>query len=111
LLWREWWPAWRFSLAEFEQTAAAFDNADWVETVVHNYRYRLGYGPGDPQRADIAERLVAFPSISVPAITLAGGMQGAAPRSVEQASDGRITGPREPRVSRPEFSWGRQVYD
>ena len=81
------------------------------ETVVHNYRYRLGYAPGDPRHADIAERLVALPSISVPPITLAGGMQGAAPRSVEQASDGRFTGPREPRVSRPEFSWGRQVYD
>ena len=55
----------------------------------------LGYELGDPRHADIAERIVALPSISVPAITLAGGMQGAAPRSVEQASDGRFTEPRE----------------
>jgi len=36
----------------------------------------LGYELGDPRHADIAERIVALPSISVPAITLAGVCKG-----------------------------------
>jgi hypothetical protein len=36
----------------------------------------IGYELGDPQHADIAERIVALPSISVPAITSPGYARG-----------------------------------
>ena len=54
----------------------------------------LGYELGDPRHADIAERIVALPSISVPAIALAGVCKG---RHLGRSSrsDGRFTEPRE----------------
>src|SRR5215813_9159051 len=48
LLWRLWSPNWKFDDATFERTAASFDNPDFVEVVIHSYRHRYGYAPGDP---------------------------------------------------------------
>jgi pimeloyl-ACP methyl ester carboxylesterase len=84
LLWREWSPGWAFTDAQFARTAAAFDNPDWADTVVHSYRYRLGLVPGDQSYAALATRLEALPTIAVPAITLDGDAHGVIP-----ASDGR----------------------
>jgi pimeloyl-ACP methyl ester carboxylesterase len=47
LLWRQWSPDWRFDDATFERSAAAFDNADFVEVTLHSYRHRHGLAPGD----------------------------------------------------------------
>src|ERR1700759_4647725 len=44
--------------------------------VVETTALHLGYELGDPRHADIAERIVALSSISVPAITLAGVCKG-----------------------------------
>ncbi|MGW2914208.1 alpha/beta fold hydrolase [Streptomyces asoensis] len=52
------------------RTAAAFDNPDFVDVVVHSYRHRYGLVPGDA-RYDEAERLLADkPVIDVPTIVL-----------------------------------------
>src|SRR5262245_35179319 len=48
LLWRLWSPNWEFDDATFERSAASFDNPDFVEVVIHSYRVRFGYAPGDP---------------------------------------------------------------
>lgn len=85
LLWREWSPGWSFTTEDFARTAPAFDNPDWVATVIHNYRYRLGAEPGDPNYAVLADRLAALPAIEIPTITLDGGAHG-----VLAATDGRV---------------------
>lgn len=56
LLWRQWSPDWTFDDATFEASAAAFDNPDFVEVVVHSYRHRYGYAPGDPALEPIEGR-------------------------------------------------------
>jgi pimeloyl-ACP methyl ester carboxylesterase len=72
LLWRLWSPHWSFDDATFEATAAAFDNPDFVEVVIHSYRVRYGYVPGDPALAEIENRLTTKPKIAVPTIVLQG---------------------------------------
>src|SRR5499426_1269283 len=72
LLWRLWSPNWRFDEATFERTAASFDNPDFVDVVIHSYRCRYGYAPGDPTLAPIEQRLAVQPRIAVPTIVLHG---------------------------------------
>src|SRR6201981_2544606 len=81
LLWSQWSPSWPFGDAEFERTATAFDNPDWVEVALNNYRYKLGGVPGDPRYADRAMKLQGMPRIEVPTITLDGGSHGVFPAS------------------------------
>ena len=71
-LWREWSPRRAFDDVVFDRTAAAFDNPDWVETVLHNYRYRHGASPGDPRYAPLARELARLPEIGVPAVIVVG---------------------------------------
>jgi pimeloyl-ACP methyl ester carboxylesterase len=61
----------------FERTAASFDNADHVDIVIHNYRWRLGLAPGEPGYDELERRLAAGPVITVPTITLEGDANGA----------------------------------
>jgi pimeloyl-ACP methyl ester carboxylesterase len=42
LIWQLASPKWKFDDATFERSAAAFDNPDHVDIVIHNYRWRLG---------------------------------------------------------------------
>ena len=48
LIWRLASPKWNFDDATFDRTAAAFDNPDHVDIVIHNYRWRLGLAEGEP---------------------------------------------------------------
>jgi pimeloyl-ACP methyl ester carboxylesterase len=77
LIWELASPRWTFDDATFEQSAAAFDNADHVDIVVHNYRWRLGLAEGEPQYAGLDRRLADLPLIAVPTITLEGDANGA----------------------------------
>jgi len=47
LIWRTASPKWAFDDATFERSAAAFDNPDHVDIVIHNYRWRLGVADGE----------------------------------------------------------------
>jgi pimeloyl-ACP methyl ester carboxylesterase len=76
LLWHQWSPQWHFSDAEFDRSAAAFDNPDWVEVVLHSYRHKFGLVPGDERYAELARRLEHQPPIEVPTVTLDGGAHG-----------------------------------
>ena len=98
LLWRNNSPQWNFDEGTFERSAAAFDNPDWVDIVVHNYRWRLGLADGAPQLADLERRLAAQPPISVPSITIDGDANGIAPASDGKAQAARFTGLRTHRV-------------
>ena len=59
--WSLWSPKWGFDDAIFAQSAAAFDNPDFVDVVIHSYRHRYGLVPGDPAVAYIETQLTAQP--------------------------------------------------
>ncbi len=44
LLWRLWSPAWAFDDANFDRSAPAWDNPDFVDVVIQSYRHRFGLG-------------------------------------------------------------------
>ena len=98
LLWRLWSPDWRFDDATFERSAAAFDNADFVDVVVHSYRHRFGLVAGDPQYAASEARLATLPAIAVPAITLHGASDGVMPVAGSERHQRHFTGSYERRV-------------
>jgi len=91
LLWRLWSPAWSFTDAQFDASAAAFDNPDWVEVVVQSYRHRFGQAPGDPALRSIEAALAARPPITVPTVVLHGAEDGVSPVKGSEAL-GRFTG-------------------
>jgi pimeloyl-ACP methyl ester carboxylesterase len=118
LLWKMWSPRWQFDDATFERSAAAFDNPDFVDIVIHSYRHRFGLVPGDPAMAHIETRLVVQPPISVPAITIDGDSDGVNGGTAHHAS--KFTGLHQHRVfkgaghnppqERPE-EWAQAVLD
>lgn len=79
LLWRLWSPTWAFDEATYARTAAAFDNPDFVDVVIHSYRHRFGYAPGDPALEDIEQQLATQPRITVPTVVLQGTDDGVTP--------------------------------
>jgi pimeloyl-ACP methyl ester carboxylesterase len=79
LLWHLWSPTWQFSEETYAQTAASFDNPDFVEVVIHSYCHRYGYAEDDPQYAALESALTAQPPIQVPTITLYGCDDGVTP--------------------------------
>jgi pimeloyl-ACP methyl ester carboxylesterase len=98
LLWKQWSPAWDFDDATFDRTAAAHDNPDYVDVVIHSYRHRFGLAAGDPRYADLQRRLAPLPPISVPSVTLDGDKDGVLPASDGSASASKFTGRRVHRV-------------
>ncbi len=98
LLWETWSPSWRFDDATFARSAAAWDNPDFVEVVIHSYRHRFNAVAGDPAYAAIEARLAAQPPITVPTITFDGTDDGVRPPAPAAAHAHRFTGPREHRI-------------
>ena len=98
ILWQQWSPNWQFDDACFERSAAAHDNPDYVDVVIHSYRHRFGLADGDPQYAGIQRRLAALPGITVPAMTLDGDGDGVAPATDGSAQATRFSGRRIHRV-------------
>jgi pimeloyl-ACP methyl ester carboxylesterase len=78
LIWSLASPRWKFDDATYDRTAAAFDNPDHVDILIHNYRWRLSLAPGEPRYDAPARQLAAMPPITVPAITIASDFDGAA---------------------------------
>jgi pimeloyl-ACP methyl ester carboxylesterase len=77
LIWKLASPKWGFDDATFLRSAAAFDNPDHVDIVVHNYRWRLGLAQGDPALDTLETKLATAPQVGVPTITLEGDDNGA----------------------------------
>src|SRR6202171_5072330 len=98
ILWQQWSPNWYFDDATFARSAAAFDNPDYVDVVIHSYRHRFGLADGDPHYAGLQRRLAALPAITVPAITLDGAGDGAAPATDANSTAAKSTGPRTHRI-------------
>jgi pimeloyl-ACP methyl ester carboxylesterase len=94
LIWRTASPKWRFDDATFDRTAKAFDNADHVSIVIHNYRWRLGLAEGESTFDDLERQLAAGPAITVPTITLEGDANAAPhpdPASYAKKFSGKYT--------------------
>jgi pimeloyl-ACP methyl ester carboxylesterase len=98
ILWERNSPTWKFDDATFARSAAAFDNADYVDVVIHSYRHRLGTAPGYAEYAALEKRLAALPAIPVPTITLDGGADGVIAATDGKSSALRFSGRREHRV-------------
>ena len=77
LIWQLASPKWKFDDATFDRSAAAFENPDHVNVVIHNYRWRLGLAEGEAKFDDIEKKLAQAPVIGVPTITLEGDANGA----------------------------------
>ena len=77
LIWTLASPQWHFDDATCARSAAAFNNPDHVQIVIHNYRWRLGLAKGESKYDEIEKRLAAAPAIAVPTITLEGDANGA----------------------------------
>ena len=92
-MWQLWSPDWRFDSATFDRTAEAFDNPDFVDVVIHSYRHRFAYAPGDPAFEAIEQRLAAQPAIPVPTRVLHGGSDGVVPADQSERHARHFTGP------------------
>jgi pimeloyl-ACP methyl ester carboxylesterase len=97
LIWQLASPRWKFDDATFERSAAAFDNPDHVDIVIHNYRWRQGLAEGERQYDALEARLATSPAITVPTITLEGDANGA-PHPDAAAYASKFTGPYAHRV-------------
>ena len=98
LLWQLWSPHWQFDDARFEQSAASFDNPDFVAVTIQSYRHRYGNAPGDPALEEIERRLAAQPKITVPTIALQGEADGVLPPAASAGHERHFSGPYERRV-------------
>ncbi len=92
LIWKLASPQWDFDDATFDRSAAAFDNPDHVDIVIHNYRWRLGLAEGEARFDAFEQRLAAAPQITVSTVTLEGDANGA-PHPDPTAYRTRFTGP------------------
>ncbi len=92
LIWKSASPKWNFSDAEFEKTAASFNNPDHVSIVIHNYRWRLGLAEGESKYDELEKKLAEAPLIIVPTITLEGDANGA-PHPDSAAYAKKFSGP------------------
>ena len=93
LVWQTASPSWIFSDAEFDRSAASFDNPDHVDVVIHNYRWRQSLAEGEARYDDLERRLAAGPAIAVPTIVLEGDANGAPHATGDAAFRKRFTGP------------------
>jgi pimeloyl-ACP methyl ester carboxylesterase len=98
LLWKLWSPTWVKGPALYPLSAPAFDNPDFVEVVIHSYRHRFMYVPGDPALEWMEEALTEQPPISVPTISLCGADDGVGPAAEIDDDIEHFTGRYERRV-------------
>lgn len=98
LLWKLWSPTWEFDEETYRRTAAAFENDDFVEVVIHSYRHRMGNAPGDPRYSTLQGRLAALPNIGVPTIVLHGAVDDVNPVQGSETHARHFSGHYERRV-------------
>lgn len=98
LLWKLWSPLWKFDDATYDRSAVSFNNPDFVDVVIHSYRHRFGYAPGDPVYQAVEAALAKQPPIRVPTIVLQGGADGVNTATGAPPQDRLFTGRFERRL-------------
>lgn len=87
IMWDTWAPAGSWNNdAEFDATAAAWDNPDFVDVTLHSYRHRWGHATGDPHYDADEAALTPAPVLNVPTLVLHGGADAVNP---PQTSEGK----------------------
>lgn len=79
IMWDTWAPPGWYDDAEFEATAAAFDNPDWVDVVLHSYRHRWRLAAGDPAYDADEAALQPLPVLATPTLVIHGAADGVNP--------------------------------
>jgi pimeloyl-ACP methyl ester carboxylesterase len=97
LIWQLASPRWAFTDAIFDRSAKAFENPDFVQITLHNYRWYLGLEKGEGRYDALERRIAAFPTIATPTITMEGDANGA-PHADPSAYAKKYTGPYEHRT-------------
>ena len=92
-IWHLWSPTWQFDDATFARTADSWDNPDWVEVVLHSYRFRWGAAPPDPRYDALEKQLHPQPIISVPTTVLHGQLDGASLVTSSEGKEEYFSGP------------------
>ncbi len=82
-----WSPTGEYTDEIYGRTAPSFDNPDFVDVVIHSYRHRHGYAPGEERFLAVERRLAERPPIGVPAIVLRGADSGFGPPSQDPSGD------------------------
>ena len=90
-LWQVWAPNWPFTDAEYDATAKAFDNPDFIAVTMHSYRQRWGFAPDDPAAADLHARMLQNPKVAVPTTMLHGDADGATRPETSAGKDAFFT--------------------
>jgi pimeloyl-ACP methyl ester carboxylesterase len=98
IIWKTNSPTWHFDDATFDRAAASFDNPDYVDIVIHNYRWRLDLAAGDPQYDALEKRLAAQPAIGVTTITMDGDADGVVPATDGTSYAAKFSGRRSHRI-------------
>ena len=86
-LWETWSPTWEYTDEAYNRSAPAFDNPDIVDVVIHTYRHRHGYAPGEERFLDVERQLAERAPITVPAIVLRGNDSGFGRPSTDPSGD------------------------
>ncbi|CPZ26347.1 Putative hydrolase%2C alpha/beta fold [Mycobacteroides abscessus] len=76
LIWHNASPTWKFDDDTYTRSAAAFDNPDHVDIVIHNYRWRLGLARGESRYDAVEATLATKPTIAVPTVTIGSDFDG-----------------------------------
>lgn len=71
-LWRVWSPGWNFAESDYEAAAPAFENPQFVDTVLHYYRYRWGGAAGTAMYSEMQKLVESMPDITVPTTHIQG---------------------------------------
>ncbi len=93
MMWDTWSPAGWYTQQDYDQAAEAFDNPDWAAIVLHSYRHRWAYAPGDPFYAADDARLNPAPILSVPTLVLHGNADACNHPDSSEGREGFFSGP------------------
>lgn len=92
-MWDTWAPPGWFDDAEFDATAAAFDNPDWMDITLHSYRHRWGHADGDPHYAADIAALKPLPVLAAPMLVIHGGADAVNPVDSSAGKERWFSGP------------------
>jgi pimeloyl-ACP methyl ester carboxylesterase len=76
-LWEQWSPGWNFDKEAFEETASSWNNPDFVNIVIHSYRYRWKNATGDSRYEKLEKQFSNKTEIQIPVLFLQGDIDGA----------------------------------
>ena len=85
--WETWSPAGWFEEPDFQLTARAFENPDWIDITLHGYRSRWRAERMDPRYDRLREQVAGTEQLRVPAVMIQGEADGCNPPSESENQD------------------------